>query len=488
MVLVAVPLLSTVMPPLFDYPNHLARMHLLLEGGNEFYAVHWEALPNLAEDLIVPPLARLVPLETASKLFVILTFGLIAGATVCLNRVATGVWRLWPLLAFLLLYNRTFLWGFLNYLFGLGFALAGIAAWLALERARGWLRVLISSVCALACYISHIAAFGAYLLVILGIELGPALNEARAHRWAALCRRIAVLGAQFLIPVALFLAYRHEAASIAVSHIAFWRKADLLFGVFDNYNRIFDVACFALFLSLLGWLAWTRRLRLAPRLGGAVAIVFAAYLLLPNQIYGGSGADHRLVIAIWLLLIAGTAPHFHNRREGIVVAGLAAAMLIVRLGVIEHVWLKANSVYVADLEGIDALPDGVKLAVAVPADAIHVVPIPEVHLPVLAVERRGAFVPTLFAYPGQQPIGLNTAFAALASAATPQRFWFALTGGSANEAAAVQPVLQHYDYVAVIGAKPLNTPPGLCLDEFYRQPTFQLLQVRHDPLCTSPDG
>ena len=103
MMLVSVPLVSTVLPPLFDYPNHLARMHLLAEGGNAFYAVRWGPLPNLAQDLIVPPLARLMPLEIASKLFLAMIFGAIAGGTIWLNRVATGVWRLWPLLAFLLL-------------------------------------------------------------------------------------------------------------------------------------------------------------------------------------------------------------------------------------------------------------------------------------------------------------------------------------------------------------------------------------------------
>ena len=95
--------------------------------------MHWEPLPNLAQDLIVPPLAQLMPLDMASKLFLVAIFGLIAGGTIWLNRVATGAWRMWPLLAFLLLYNRMFLWGFLNYLFGIGVALAGTALWLALE-------------------------------------------------------------------------------------------------------------------------------------------------------------------------------------------------------------------------------------------------------------------------------------------------------------------------------------------------------------------
>ena len=192
MLLATVPLFSTVLPPLVDYPNHLARMHVLSEGGNQFYAVHWEPLPNLAQDLIVPPLARLMPLDLASKLFLVAIFGLMAGGTIWLNRVATGAWRIWPLLAFLLLYNRTFLWGFLNYLFGIGVALAGVALWLTLERECWWLRTLTSSLVALACYLSHIAAFGFYALVIIGIELSPAWGELRARRWPALAGRMAI--------------------------------------------------------------------------------------------------------------------------------------------------------------------------------------------------------------------------------------------------------------------------------------------------------
>jgi hypothetical protein len=35
----SVPMFSTVLPPLFDYPNHLARFAILAAGGNEFYEV-----------------------------------------------------------------------------------------------------------------------------------------------------------------------------------------------------------------------------------------------------------------------------------------------------------------------------------------------------------------------------------------------------------------------------------------------------------------
>ena len=56
-----------------DYPNHLARMYLLSRTGvadaNPFYQIAWAAYPNLAMDLIVPPLGRLLGVETATRFF-----------------------------------------------------------------------------------------------------------------------------------------------------------------------------------------------------------------------------------------------------------------------------------------------------------------------------------------------------------------------------------------------------------------------------------
>jgi hypothetical protein len=489
MVVVAVPLFSTVLPPLFDYPNHLARMHLLSEGGNQFYAVHWEPLPNLAQDLIVPPLARMMPLDIASKLFLVAIFGLITGGAIWLNRVATGVWRLWPLLAFLLLYNRMFLWGFLNYLFGIGVALAGAALWLALERERWWVRILASSLVALVCYLSHIAAFGFYALVIIGTELSPACGEQRDRRWWTLGHRTVIAGVQFAVPAVLFFGYWRPAAASGISYAAFWRKADLLFSVFDNYNRPFDIVCFALFLGLLAWLAATRRLRLAPRLTGAVGLVFAAYLLLPSQIYGGSGADHRLPVAIFLLLIAASAAEFPNRRTAAAIGAAAAVLLVTRMAVIEYVWLRADRVYSTDLAGIDMLPRGAKLAIAYPASAVNFAPVSVVHLALLAVARREAFVPTLFANKGQQPIALKPPYDMLADAATPQDLWAVIVAGrDAAKTAGLPRVLQQYDFVAVTGGEPSDVPPTQCLRPFFRQPTFEIFTVLHDAGCGSPEG
>ena len=72
-VITAIPILTIDVPPLGDFPNHLARMYILHDGGqspflSRYYQIQWAILPNLAMDLIVPPLLGFLPLFAAGKL------------------------------------------------------------------------------------------------------------------------------------------------------------------------------------------------------------------------------------------------------------------------------------------------------------------------------------------------------------------------------------------------------------------------------------
>jgi hypothetical protein len=482
--IVSVPLFSTVLPPLVDYPNHLARLHLIAEGGNQFYAIRWAPLPDLAADLIVPPLAHLVPLELAGKLFLVLTFALIAGGTVWLNRVATRCWRLWPLLAFLLLYDRILLWGFLNYLFGLGLAICGLALWLALEDGPAWRRVLASSLVALACFFSHISALGVYALAIVGVESLPALSLVRARHYRDLARLIAIVGIQFVLPAILFLFCQPPSTGGPINFTPIWRKPDLLFSVFDNYSRPFDIACFALFVGLFAALAWSRRLTIAPRLGVALVILFVAYLLLPSQMLSGSGVDHRMPIALFLLLVAATAPVVPlPRRIALAIRIAVVAVFALRMAVIEAVWLDAGRLYTADIAVIDSLPQGARLAVAFPSRDVNAGAIPELHVATLAVARHEAFVPTIFAYPTQQPLALRPPYDALAKATSPTGLWAGFVDGDAAARDKASPVLKDYDFIVFADRDPFTVPANPCLKKAAATPRFQLFAIRRDNSC-----
>lgn len=158
-------------------------------------------------------------------------------------------------------------------------------------------------------------------------------------------------------------------------------------------------------------------------------------------------------------------------------------MLVARLTVIDHVWREANKIYSADLLGIDALPRGARLAVAMPAGTIHMLPIPEAHFPTLAIVRREAFVPTLFADPDQQPIVLTPPFAVLAEATPPPRVWAAVVDGDLAQRARLLSALEQYDFVAVIDNRPIYVPPSRCLASIYERESFQIFTILHGPSC-----
>jgi len=471
-------------PPIFDYPNHLARMQVLAEGGSAFYELRWAPIPNLAEDLIVPLLSRLMPLELAAKLFVVASFALLTGGVLWLNRLVAGGWRWWPLGSFLFLYTRTFLWGFLNFLFGVGCALCGVALWLALEERPRWLRIAVSMLLALACYFSHLAAFGVYGLTIVGVEIPPAVDEIRGRRWRAAAARLVVLAPQFILPVGLILIGPQDGGA-HVTFTAPWRKVDLLFSVFDNYSRPFDIACFAAVVLLMLGLALSRRLGLDRRLGSALALLAAAYLALPSQLMAGSAADHRLPAAGALLVMAATRLRLPARRWAAILAVAVGALFVARMAVIETMWRSADGVYGALLPGMDKLPQRARVAVAYPPSAINFTAIPTVHFPAMAVVRRDAFVPTLFAEPGQQPIALRLSYDADAAAVQPPLLWAALTGGDPDARAAALRALSPYDYVAFTDRQPVHVPPNPCLMPWFIEPRLWIFAVRRDAGCGS---
>src|SRR5476651_1998304 len=83
------PVLLTPIPAMVDYPNHLARMYILSRAGtpdaNPFYQTAWALYPNLAMDLAIPQLARLVGVEVAARLFLLLSQILIVSGAVALE-------------------------------------------------------------------------------------------------------------------------------------------------------------------------------------------------------------------------------------------------------------------------------------------------------------------------------------------------------------------------------------------------------------------
>lgn len=482
---VCIPLALTPLPPLVDYPNHLARMHLLaaLNGSptlRQYYALAWRPLPDLAMDVLVPPLLGVVSLSTAGKLFLLATYFSSTGGVAVLHRTLHGRWSAWSLTAFLLVYNRLLLWGFVNFLFGLGLAFWALAGWIALRERGLFVRLGFGVLAALAIYFAHLMAFGIFGAMVAGYEAGRLWYE-RATPGAAPGAMLVVL-LSFLPGLALFAVEfvpLHAATAIG-SGVRFARpirKLDLPFSVFDLYSRPFDIACFALAVIGVAFAYWRGWLRIASAAAAPLAVLALLYVAMPDTLFGATGADRRMPLALALLLIGGSAWQAPFVRQGRVFLSAAFALFALRMVVVAVTWQASGGLYAELLAGLDTLPNGARVAVAFADAEVNVERMPLLHFPVLAVARRDAFVPTLFAYATQQPIAFTREYGAIADQLSAGTLWRFYVAGGAPLPPAVTQALAHCRYITFAGRQPFALRPGSGLQPVFISPRFQIYRL-----------
>src|SRR6266404_6709098 len=204
-----IPLFTCSPLPLADYPNHLARMYIITSLRHSpllqrYYEIRWQLIPNLALDLVVPPLARFMPVERAMLVFTGLTLVLLVAGCFAVHRALFGRLSYAPFAVFLLLYNRQLLWGMLNYLFAIALALLTFALWVALRRRPLLIRCGVFPILAMMVFVSHLAGFGVLGVLIGGYEVHSFLQE---KDYCALRNDLVAATIALGLPAALFLLF-----------------------------------------------------------------------------------------------------------------------------------------------------------------------------------------------------------------------------------------------------------------------------------------
>jgi hypothetical protein len=117
------------LPPVQDYPNHLARYWLIAGGANvaptsSMFAVDWgNASTNIGADLAVAGLSAVLPYWVAGKIVLLAGLAGPCVAAAWLNRILFGRWSWWSLSFLLLAWTTTAIFGFVNYQLSLAAAL-----------------------------------------------------------------------------------------------------------------------------------------------------------------------------------------------------------------------------------------------------------------------------------------------------------------------------------------------------------------------------
>lgn len=380
------PLMYEPVPPLFDYPNHLGRMFMLAKPS-AFYEPRWAFLPNLAMDATVAVLGHVMPIEVASRVFLALTIALLAGGALALYYQVHGHLTAWPYVVFLFAYNRIFLWGFVNYVFGVGLALLGLSLWLRFRDDLTVYRIVAFHTMSVAIFLAHLEAFGVFALCLATLELS---SRGRS-------RHLCVVVSSVALPMVIFAATAHHLGRYDIQWGSAFTKVVALAGIFRSYEPLLDWTIAAILGAVVARLALRGRFHVSRALRWPVVSLAAFYVVTPQFIFNSEMT--RLSLSLALLVII--ASHLEwSPRTNTLAAGVVIILTLLKTATVIHAWDSVEPSRTAYVELLDRVPNGARLFTVVFHDREPWSPLPEAldHLSSLAV-RRGVFVPTIFVSP-----------------------------------------------------------------------------------------
>ena len=413
--LISIPIWTHPLPPLSDYVNHLARMHVIATLSKNpqlarFYEIDWRVIPNLTMDLIVPLLARFMNVYLAGQLFIVGMFALLVSGCLALNRALIGRWSVFPLFTFPLVYNYVFLVGLMNYLFGIGIALWALAGWVAL-RERIWpARFALSTVCVLALFFCHLSALGIYGVGILSFEIAR-LWERRLEPWPARIVDFVASGLPFLAAAPLLMA----SPTMQLVGSTSWEqrgKIDGLMYVISDYS---DLTAFALIAAMVASIVWGVRhrvLRFHPLAVTLIVVGAAVYMMLPRLMFDTYMTDQRVPIGVAFMLFACGDLELRRRLVRRAFMIVLIVMITARLIEIDYNWSQLSDSTSEFRSSVRRIAPGSKVFVAYADRALgeDVRDLGLVHAACIATIERSALVTTVFTVEGKQVLHVRPEF------------------------------------------------------------------------------
>jgi hypothetical protein len=400
--MMAAPVLLWPIPRGTDLVNHWARLTLYGLSPDDplraLYKVSFGLIPNLGIDALYLALSPLLSAQSVARLALALSIVL----------PAWGAWRLHRALfakpsptiwfAPLLSYNIVTYIGLVNYGLGVGLGLLALA-FVATRGERLTLRDYVAlNLIGAVLFFCHLIALAAFGLLFLGLRLGSNPIAGTVRDWPiAMARRAASSAAALAVPLAL-------AALRATPPSTYSLNGSKLLVLFAPVvaKTEWDAAAFVVLLGIL-FLAVARGVAVAPPARLALVGFGLAVCLAPSNYGAANFIDARLAVFWWYFALATTSL---KRPEGLrpYIAGAAICLVAVRFWTVEPEWVRFQQLAGSARQALSVLPRGSKALAVEPAGCGDRQLLEIGALTVFALTDRGAYVNTIFAQSGLQPI------------------------------------------------------------------------------------
>ncbi|HEY4942748.1 MAG TPA: hypothetical protein VII56_15070 [Rhizomicrobium sp.] len=414
-VVLAAPLWCVAVPAMPDYPAHLASFALIGGAASRYYMVAWDVLPNLGAEAIVPLLARLLPLELATRLFLTATVALWVLGPAAIQRALFGRVNAAALLAAVFAYNANFMWGFFNYTFAAGLSFFAFAAWIATQGRRTWRHHAGFAAAFTAIYFCHLFAFAIVLLGVGCFEVSGWLAE-RPRTARGLGTRALPIVLMCLPAAFAFLVLKPAGAG------GFHLEFDFADTMLDRFGAAiqfgFDNAAYALLgalcLIFAGGLA-SRIVTVHPRMRLALIVFAICTVLAPEWALGGWGVHMRLPAVLGVLAFASIEWRIPARLHFAIAAAL---LLILGVGatIVATAWRAYDAQFAEFRSHASDIKQGGRLLTVLDGDSLGWdSDQPYWHIAEFAVIDRGVFTPLMFTTAGQHIVHIRTPFERIAA-------------------------------------------------------------------------
>jgi hypothetical protein len=477
-VVLMMPLFATRIPPLLDFPNHVAEMDVIAHAASDpilakFFTIHWTVVANSGVELVMPILLRWFPLWTTGRFFLVLALLVPLAGIIAYSRVAFGRWSAWSLGGGLVAYNTLFLLGFMNFVIGLGLALLAAAAWMAWRERFPVRTILAGILAALALFFFHLFAL-LYFALLIGAHELLALQGPPGRRWPtprAVLGRLLPDALLFVLPAVLLATSTLADTTGPTMRVSLKLKLGELFFPFLTYDQTADRLVMLLVIAIMAGLLIRRRARIAAPAALVFAVLLLVWPFIPHVYKQTAYIDARFPIMAGFLLFAGFAPRRLPPRLAVAIFGLIAVVTVVRVGLIALVWAGHNQDLAELQEVIAHVPPG-SVVLAVDAPSAQVIPYWRAHrrnwltaayiktyyqdAALLLIERR-ALWPRLFTGLGKQPVVVKPDYQSVTAPEGELPDYHELAADTPSAAAVADaPYLsdwwQKFDYVLVLAA------------------------------------
>lgn len=410
------PLTLVDVPPLLDYPNHLARAFVLAFGSSDpilahMYAPHWAIIPNLGIDLVLPPLLHVLPIYVAGRVIIGCAIVLPVFGTIAYSRAVFGTRSMWPPASALVAYNGTLLLGFLNFDAGIGLALLLAAAWIAWRERYPVRIVALAMAGAVALFFCHLMSLVFCAILIGGYELEYLWHHGDVRSAAT---RTATAMLPLIAPLILYTRSPLSPITGGLEWPTLDNKLRELVLPFANYLLPLDIATAGTVIGLLLICAVGGRCRIT--LGSSIPLILIAVLFVaaPNAVKGTYLFDTRFIVMLGFLLFGAVLPTVSSRTA----TAAFGLLFAVRMIVVGEAWMEQRQDLAELRTTIAAVQPGTRVFLALvspkqaprywrdgPMSRILSLGLPlDYHLPALLLIEHRAFWPYLFDEPSQQPI------------------------------------------------------------------------------------